>query len=1268
MSEGVLQSLKEVIISQQGANQHEPTPTEFFAIILSSLCSGKQNTHIVELLEILAAVIPRSATAIVRSQFQSLSVVLMGLCKVNIDNSKVIRLCLTCLARSMQQQETSEAFWKSRESMQALNALLKLIDDPKVRLRKAVQDELVSLLQVHKQQKATFVRAYVAEFCIEIMKACKKAEYKRALHVVIFLEKANQYMISSDSIRICEYCLRLQDCQQAVLSVESFRMLDAFYQSANYSLSANETAQTVQCMLNSKPFTHDMETNVYFCSAIASGICALKKQSNVVNKSLLVQSISILVSKCEMEFTQVHTAVGNAIKRILGACVDETMIADSLSSLHKGKKASVLSNVIVELEQILQLRFQNTWIYVLDCLKSGLFGIVMGKDKTPILSSIIIKLGQLNDALESGMITEINNGTQMALTDTLGAALRSIGLYEFLTLLPLVPASDLNSNNVFNDSKLIIAIDPIRAWLFHTLRLHLKHITNNSIQEFVQIIIEPVRKCNQNRINMTNNLSENQITLSKQSVNQLWSLFPELCVHAPVDIHVVFPKINTMLMAVMRDETYPDVLAHVSIALTNMIKSVVASFPVENIRHYIDHTNMESLPDTSHLKALYSQCNVFLPLYLNILETFDIHDYRFPNIIQCVASLTSIAPGPIITIMSKKLLKLLLSTTASYEASDAATCWMTVILAIIPYVPNAIITLLYRTIRPLLSVDENISLQKRAYRVLEALLKHHSALLFTMELDVDDDGTSMEESRTCDAPIPMQILDLISTSLLTCNVSARHMRLNCISQLFSALSDGDLIIATDKILGEILICQKDANKKSRDSALELLRVIINRFPSEQLFIKLCSAIVAETTTMRSSAVISICLLMMEHSENEVLVQNIVSLYPSLSLLLTENCVEQTRAFLQYTKIMCSIISPSTLKEIYPSIADNIFNNIDRLKTKFASRIRGILRKIIHKFQHEDGGIEYVREHIPLPDQALLDYILKQTRKQEKARKRKRDQKHKDKISSTYEYLMGSDSEDDDIEETVKSEPDDEDAMVVDSRFPSRAKATNANTAITHAHLPSSLDDLINNDSNVLMNAAHTKMSKANARKASEVNEEADEEKYAVDFNADGVLIVKEKKVEVDVVTPVVTAEEEKDVGCSYNKRGTGPAAKKKRVYEAGEEYRAKKGTGGDVWKNGQLEPHAFIPLDSRMLTKKNTSSAVEQYSAVVKNGRNTGGGNRKSSSAKQAAKEERKQARRDKRRALENADILSRHGLNEHGTTKDAQHVHLHNKRKGLGL
>ena len=130
--------------------------------------------------------------------------------------------------------------------------------------------------------------------------------------------------------------------------------------------------------------------------------------------------------------------------------------------------------------------------------------------------------------------------------------------------------------------------------------------------------------------------------------------------------------------------------------------------------------------------------------------------------------------------------------------NDTASIWMAVIQAFIPYMPASMVTLLYRTVRPLLSVNESISLQKRAYYVLDALLKSHEAYL-----------TNSSESR-------VQMLGLVSESLLTCQVSARSMRLRCMETILVHMSDEELSQATGSVLGEVLICQKDANKKTRD--------------------------------------------------------------------------------------------------------------------------------------------------------------------------------------------------------------------------------------------------------------------------------------------------------------------------------------------------------------------------------------------------------------------------------------------------------------------
>jgi ribosomal RNA-processing protein 12 len=50
--------------------------------------------------------------------------------------------------------------------------------------------------------------------------------------------------------------------------------------------------------------------------------------------------------------------------------------------------------------------------------------------------------------------------------------------------------------------------------------------------------------------------------------------------------------------------------------------------------------------------------------------------------------------------------------------------------------------------------------------------------------------------------------------------------------------------------------------------------------------------------------------------------------------------------------------------------------------------------------------------------------------------------------------------------------------------------------------------------------------------------------------------------------------------------------------DAGKEFRAKK-AGGDVKKKGKFEPYAYIPLDPKLMAKRNKRSAVNKYKSNV---------------------------------------------------------------------
>lgn len=202
------------------------------------------------------------------------------------------------------------------------------------------------------------------------------------------------------------------------------------------------------------------------------------------------------------------------------------------------------------------------------------------------------------------------------------------------------------------------------------------------------------------------------------------------------------------------------------------------------------------------------------------------------------------------------------------------------------------------------------------------------------------------------------------------------MRLRCISTLTAAMADPEeLTEAVRTIIGETLICQKDANKKSRQAANDLLRSLVVRVPGNVMFSLLCSALVGETTVMRSSAVVALSLLLLERRSDVQLLQEAVKLLPLVTMLLREGSVEQNRAVLTYIRVCASLLSSGELSQVLPIISQSLFSGLGDSKNKFMKRIRAIMRKVMRKLSPDD-----VRAVVPDSDLPLLEYIDKQERR------------------------------------------------------------------------------------------------------------------------------------------------------------------------------------------------------------------------------------------------------------------------------------------------
>ena len=637
----VVSALKDVIKSQQiEGKEHEPTSTEYFAIILSSISSGKHDDSLGYLLHILAAVIPASSKMIVRSQFKQLASCLMKIAKANAEDTNLLHSCLETLGSAMRAQETSDGFWGAVHALQSINAFLACIDDSRFKIRKVCNDQLILLLNCHKRAGGRAVRAYVGDFCLGVLRSCSRSEYKRSLFIILFLESATVFFPETMICSTCEIALRLQACEQPVLTAAVCRMIDALYQNSSLSLSGDKCHDSLQILLDMKPATADMEANTYFCTALASGLAYLHKTDSNLSNSLLPTAILSLVAGCETEFTQIHCAVGSALKRLITGCLQGMSVS--------GSSGGTLIKVVQAVETLLQLKYQHSWLYVMDAIRS-LFDRFKSDEAKTVLHNLISKLADLYQAICNSAL-QVDAGVEVALGDTLGSALRSCGFTNFLTIVPLRDAM----------SPLYVGIDVSREWILKILHSNLK-MMRCRLADFGSTVLPIASACSQAVLHPQRfALSESTVRDVRNRMLQLWSLFPEFISAGPSDVTESFPKLVKILEAAMKDENYPELLPHIVVGLTHLAKGA-------RDRCYPDFTPsaLTSGRDTPELATLRNYAHVFVPAVLTYLEGSSVGDNRFQTGVQFIAAWAGASPPALLVAVSKKLLQLLLTSTGT---------------------------------------------------------------------------------------------------------------------------------------------------------------------------------------------------------------------------------------------------------------------------------------------------------------------------------------------------------------------------------------------------------------------------------------------------------------------------------------------------------------------------------------------------------------------------------------------------------------------------
>jgi len=776
---------------------------------------------------------------------------------------------------------------------------------------------------------------------------------------------------------------------------------------------------------------------------------------------------------------------------------------------------------------------------------------------TTALSPLLLAMVALHDALEASPAAA-PLGTLSLVEAAVGDAIAALGPDLFLCTVPLEGGSGLS---------------PHRAWILPLLKANAR-LTPCALAHFRDVMLP-----------LADRLAATPSLLAKTHKVQIWAVLPSYCAR-PVDLVEVLPSFEASLSKAVKDQELQP-------AVCMALKTLVGWSP--------EAAELRPMP-VEERAVLASLAKKVMPVLFKLLDK-GLPPSQSQVALETLSSLARVADISFIGVLFKTLLQRLLQATLASTQQDRAVLMCDLAIALVPVLDLASIGLLYDAVKPMLSMDDHPTFQKRCYRILHLVCEHHPR--FTQETG------RLEE-----------LLTLLTQSLLTSHVSSRQMRLRCLCSLVATFETATQLEAIPNMLGEVILCTKDANAKARDAAYDLLLAMARATSAATgnvtSFVSMLSAALAAVTPhMRSAAVLSLArLLYVLGPEDDALRAMIPDMLGTVLVLLREQAKEVIKAVVSLIRVAVALCDATLLKPVVPQVVDGLMLWVGETKNRFRATIKLIMKRLCRLY-----GFEPIASLLPKDDVALVTYLQRMAGRA--ARKRSGEGKgNANGMSESEEVSDDEESQEDDDEGDVEDDEEDEMASMLSGRKQSvKGSVKGSMRRSTKGSMKSSVrssgsrgaahdkaDEFLvadhDDDGGVvdLLDKSilgHVKVKAAGGRRAEQM--ENDDAEDPVQVASDGRIIIPAEK----------TRDQKRKRGAEAPVVAAAPVSEQKRkkvkvVKRApGAEYKSKKGAGGDVKKAGAFEPYAYIPLDGKTLASKKKHAAIEQYSGVV------GGGNAK---------------------------------------------------------
>jgi ribosomal RNA-processing protein 12 len=869
-------------------------------------------------------------------------------------------------------------------------------------------------------------------------------------------------------------------------------------------------------------------------------------------------------------------------------------------SLHESCTQSclrVLNSVVVSNNGA----FDETYNPVLPCLALLLQQMKLQREE---------EIQSIQSLIELRCDDSINKNLQQQIEDAFISLIQGIGLERFWSVISFPQLCSKKSlKAVPNQYSWLIDVMKVSGFVISDNELHLAFFQEQVLplaREFDSLFVKGFTAGN---------------AVYRSQVINLWALFPVFC-RAPVDLYVAFPNLAPILTKAMTDERYPEFVTAICTGLDTLAKGV--------------HSRMgelEELIEGDEGSQARSEAEVMGKISMKLLPSLfklvdSLHDTSGESskksegeedmetddpvaekdstgvlvVTRSIASIAKVAPNDQVQrLFTKVVQKMLESSQSNDKRTIEKMCSLLALsqaLVISECLNESSISLLYRALKPIIRTDETPSrIQKRAYKVMAEICKRYHSFV-------------AEPQRL------KEVMDLLSATTATSQVSARFMRLKCLALIVDGFENAAEDVRqkfTSSLIGETLLCLKDYNAKTRDAAYKLLISLNTVHGNSAEFIQTVAAAVGSNTShMRSAAVTALSRLVFELNSDDIGVQNLLpALLKTVLILSDDPSREVTKSMVVFVRVSVSAATPEQLQPLLPDILNGLLK-YHRGKDRFREKIKIIIKKLVKYF-----GYEALMPYVPPSDSRLLTHMRKLDER-EKRRKLTRRNQQREEVQD-YQAMEDSDEEDSDDGRTLMTGTT---GLTRMSRMSRVSRMSNAKT-LKRRHMDTATMALSTKSGRAARATMRIKsdadgnvtdVKDLKSVRFADVNDDDSDAGDDMEFDSSGKLVVRDVTEDDgmdqnnDDNGTVHSFKSRRSIGDrsalsrNSNIRDKAKGKNSKRSATPGAAYKAKK-AGGDTKKKGQkFEPYAYMQLDGRNYSKKNRRYAVEQMGNVVQRG------------------------------------------------------------------